>query len=216
MKQKYLFSIALLLFASLCRADGGVLEISQTCINSGCFAGDSDGFPVELSQPGSYVLTSNIEVNQNTTAIRITADDVTLDLNGFAIRGQTTCSTTSPPTCSNTGIGIGIESEGDNTAIFNGTVSGMGDDCINLDWGHVSDVRIVECGSDGLYITLGLVENVAVYTVPGTGIGIYPTGSAAYVRDSLVRSVGRGVIAQECDNVVVQHEDLSGSCTDID
>ena len=39
----------------------GVLEINQTCaVQTGCFAGDSPGFPVTITQPGSYRLTSNL------------------------------------------------------------------------------------------------------------------------------------------------------------
>ena len=54
--------------------------------------GDAAGFPVTLSQPGSYVLTSNLTVsNANTHAIDITVDDVTVDLNGFVIQGPTVC-----------------------------------------------------------------------------------------------------------------------------
>ena len=36
----------------------GVLEINQACAEStGCFAGDSPGFPVTIQDPGSYRLT---------------------------------------------------------------------------------------------------------------------------------------------------------------
>jgi len=33
-------------------ASGGVLEINQSCaVNTGCFTGDSAGFPVEIKNP---------------------------------------------------------------------------------------------------------------------------------------------------------------------
>ena len=46
--------LLLLLSALAAHADQGSLEINQLCVASGCFAGDSPGFPVEITQPGSY------------------------------------------------------------------------------------------------------------------------------------------------------------------
>lgn len=200
-------------------AGDGVLELNGACVNSGCFSGDSPGFPVEITQPGSYRLTSNIEINQNTTAVDISADDVTLDLNGFAIRGPTTCQTTSPPSCSNTGIGTGISSTGTSTTVRNGSVSGAGASCIALNApnARVSDVSISECGANGLYINRGLVESVTVRAVASTGIGTSPAAAAAYVRDSLVRSADYGIIADACDNVWVRSAaSAATSCTSTD
>lgn len=42
------------------------------------------GFPLTLNQPGSYYLTGNINVSGGNVIV-IAADDITLDLNGFAI-----------------------------------------------------------------------------------------------------------------------------------
>ena len=43
--------------------------------------------PVTIATPGSYYLTSNINVT-GTTGVIITASNVTLDLNGFTIAGS--------------------------------------------------------------------------------------------------------------------------------
>ncbi|MBC7832978.1 MAG: hypothetical protein H7Y62_13280 [Hyphomicrobium sp.] len=53
--------------------------------------GDTPGFPVTLSVPGSYKLTGNLTVPAGTTGITITVSGVTLDLNGFNIVGANTC-----------------------------------------------------------------------------------------------------------------------------
>jgi hypothetical protein len=53
--------------------------------------GDAAGFPVTISQPGHYKLTSNLIVPAATQGIVITAENVTLDLNGFGIIGQVSC-----------------------------------------------------------------------------------------------------------------------------
>lgn len=210
-----LFLILVPLFVA---AGDGVREINSVCVSAGCFSGDSGGFPVEITQPGSYRLTSNLEINQNTTAIRISADDVTLDLNGFAVRGPATCSTTSPPTCISTGIGNGIESTGDNSVVTNGSVSGSGSDCVELDGAsaRVADLSVLDCPEYGIYIVRGLVDGVTVARIAGTGIGAGSGGSVAYVRDSYVRSTDIGVNVAACDNVVIQFDTTGSSCTTID
>ena len=68
------------------QAADGVTEINQALIEA------SGGFPYEITQPGSYLLTGNLTVpDADTTAIRVEATDVTLDLNGFAIIGPVQC-----------------------------------------------------------------------------------------------------------------------------
>ena len=49
--------------------------------------GDAPGFPVSIARPGSYRLTSNLRL-QSGPAIEITADNVSLNLNGFSIIGS--------------------------------------------------------------------------------------------------------------------------------
>lgn len=62
----------------------GVVEINQdSALAGGVTPGDSPGFPITLSQAGSYVLTSNLVLNSGGVhGIELTASHVTLDLNG--------------------------------------------------------------------------------------------------------------------------------------
>ena len=91
--------------SSLYAVDGVVL-IDQKLARAGNVSpGDTPGFPVTISQPGSYRLSENLIVaDAATTAIHITADNVTLDLNGFSIIGPTIC-TPNPTTCNFSGGG---------------------------------------------------------------------------------------------------------------
>lgn len=86
-------------------------------------------FPIVISAAGSYRLKSNLSVpDENTTAISVQADYVTIDLNGFSIQGPVTC-TGSPVTgCSpSSGTGVGINGGGHRgIAVRNGSVHGMG------------------------------------------------------------------------------------------
>lgn len=125
---------SLILFSgiSFAATGDGVVRIKMSIVNNGGITpGDAPGFPATISKPGSYRLTGNLVVpNENTTAIQITSDNVTLDLGGFSITGPTLC-TGSPLSCFPTGTGIGIEvvpnnPDRINITIKNGSVSGMG------------------------------------------------------------------------------------------
>ena len=74
-------------------ASSGAVLIDQARVEAGGVTpGDAPGFPLTLSQPGSYRLTSNLLVGDLATgAVLITSPDVTLDLSGFEIRGQNEC-----------------------------------------------------------------------------------------------------------------------------
>ncbi len=67
-------------------------QIDQGKVNAGNVTpGDAPGFPLTISVPGSYKLTSNLVVPSGTPGIQITAAGVTLDLNGFGVRSTNTC-----------------------------------------------------------------------------------------------------------------------------
>jgi hypothetical protein len=108
-------------------------------------------FPITITQPGSYVLESNITVpNANTTAILVQADNVTIDLNGFAILGPTVCSGFPVTSCTPTGSGVGISAPiADNTTVLNGTVQGMGSDGIEVFNAYAGRVERVTAKSNG-------------------------------------------------------------------
>jgi hypothetical protein len=84
---------------------------------------------VEITFPGSYRLTSNLHVTDaNTTVISVTADDVSLDLNGFVISGPTACGVNVGDPCSPLGNGDGVVASGlqGQFRIHDGEIRGMG------------------------------------------------------------------------------------------
>jgi hypothetical protein len=90
----------------MAHAVDGTIEINQTAaLRGGITTSDAAGFPVTIDAPGSYRLTGNLTVpNQNTDAIVVDADDVTIDLGGFTIRGAAACSgSTGSVSCSGSG-----------------------------------------------------------------------------------------------------------------
>src|SRR5438128_1949460 len=73
------------LSCNLYAVDGVILIDQNRALAGNLTPGDGPGFPVTISQPGSYGLSSNLTVPLGNHGIEITADGVTLDLNGFGI-----------------------------------------------------------------------------------------------------------------------------------
>jgi len=139
----------------------------------------SHGFPVILCAPGNYKLVGTITVPANLDAIDITADNVTLDLNGFSIIGPVTCTATAGPTCSGSNTGSGIFSPWDNTVVKNGVVNGFVvgvyligrgslvdavhaknnlHDGIHAEYGVVQRSTAIMNGYSGVYMTAGVIQ----------------------------------------------------------
>lgn len=177
-------------------AADGVLEINQSCVANGCFQGDTAGFPVQLTNPGSYILTSNLTLTSaNTSGIFVRADNVSIDLNGFAIIGPTSCSgdpsedarscTNAPTHPTNPGIGIksvDLENPVDinhRVTIFNGTLRGTGAAGIFVgNQARVFDVTVSSASLAG--IAVGDFSVIRNSTVEQTSTGIQ-AGDASVV-----------------------------------
>ena len=109
-------SLALAVFPAAA-VDGEIL-INQAGVNAGGITpGDTAGFPATLSRPGRYKLTSNLVVPSGADGIILTANNVTIDLNGFTIRSN-------PP--GSTQSGIWSLGGGDGLRVMNGTMTGFG------------------------------------------------------------------------------------------
>jgi hypothetical protein len=168
-----------------------VVPIDQkTALQGKVTPADTPGFPITISQPGSYRLVSNITVpDAATTAIEITADNVTLDLNGFTIAGPNVC-TPNPIRCSFTGGGIGILAVAPtgvvspaNVRIMNGVVRGMGGHGIRMlgDATIIQNVVATNNGGPGLVVGEGsVIDSTAKLNGSGSAIiGLIVRGSIA-------------------------------------
>ncbi len=193
---------ACFLVGTLYAADGPVLIDQDRAMAGSITPGDDPGFPVTISQPGSYRLTSNLTVTDlNTTAIRITTNSVTLDLNGFSILGPVVCAK-DPTICPTPGTGTGIQAAEPRLTrgvrIFNGSVRGMGLQGIQLNGdgssiekvtadnnagggmsvqGSVTSSTAIQNGSFGIIALL--VRDTTALQNAGDGIVLDAGGSAA-------------------------------------
>ena len=185
---KRLSLIAALAATCSAYATDGVIEINDAKIMA------NGGYPYTISQPGSYRLTSNLSLlNKYVDGIIITAEDVSLDLNGFAIVGPNVCSVTGAfpnqaMSCSNNGAGAGIRASTDRVRVGNGSVTGAGSYCVRLtgaSGGQVHKLEVSHCGFSGLNMERGTVDRV--YAHHNLGVGIRAQGS---VRASVAETNG--------------------------
>jgi len=158
----------------------GVVEINQwKALKGRVTKSDGKGFPVTLDSSGSYKLTSNLTITDGAVdGIDITADNVTLNLNGFAIIGSAS------------GTGIGISAFGQsNVNVFNGSVLSMGSHGIVLDIASTVDrVNALDNGGDGIVTQGGSrVTNSTASRNFGNGIN---TGIGCQVENSIANRNG--------------------------
>lgn len=198
---RYVLTSALLLLGSstVAVASDGVLEINQTCAaNGGCFSGDAALFPVTISASGSYVLTSNLTVaDANLDAIEITADGVSIELNGFELAGPVTCMNLGSDVTCGAGSGIGIDAVGrTRTRISHGLVRGFGSGGIAVgERAHIEDVIADSNGATGILTGSGsTVHSATAYRNGQNGIEV---GGASLVHGSKASSnFSNGILGQ--------------------
>jgi hypothetical protein len=161
--------------------------------------GDDPGFPVLITQGGSYVLTSNLVVpTLNTGGILIkTSEAVTINLNGFSILGPNRCAKFYTGGCESQDSGSGIETDvatGSNTnfsTVYGGTVSGFGRYGVGmLGFGNtVRNMTITSC-KFGLNVT-GLIHDNVVTRNGDVGISTF---GAVVRNNSVTENGGAGIL----------------------
>ena len=164
--------------------------------------GDTPGFPVTLSLAGSYKLTSNLVVPANAKGIQISADGVTLDLNGFSITGPVTCNHSMSPPCTAAAdaTGHGIEIQGQRAVIHDGSVRGFAGSGIwtNMPGGTVvHDVLLAHNSGHGIHIaSIGgsfsaagtKITRVVAVQNGGSGVAVAGGATATFIIDDSTAS----------------------------
>lgn len=169
-----LLAVALCAVSAIASAVDGVIEINHArALAGGITPGDDPGYPVTISQTGSYRLTGNLSMpDANTTGIEVPSQDahVSIDLNGFSILGPNDCSQSpSGVNCSANGSGYGVDLHGANSRLHNGVIAGT--------------------GSDGVYAPgqNAIIEGLRIMNAGGYGINA--GGEASIVRGNVIKSV---------------------------
>lgn len=159
-------AIAFLSSVTSAMASDGVVEINQAAaLVGGVTPGDAPGFPVTISQRGSYRLTGNLNSPIATGAIVITSTMVTLDLGGFVVASTNVCTGYPTTSCTTTAgtAGISADAAAFLVTVRNGIVTAMGGDCIALNGpsSEVEFVRAFQCGGVGIGMYVGGASRVA-------------------------------------------------------
>jgi len=183
----------------------GVKLITQARAMSGNVTlGDLPGFPVTISQSGSYRLASNLNLGTSgvsTTAIEIKDTGkltVKVDLNGFLIGGTNVCdfNEQGDVECTTTGTGNGIETSDESSVVItNGSIRGMGGNGINcLGSCTIEKLTIANNGGAGIRIpdsnmpSLVLQNKIAVNGSHGIS-----TGKASIQSNVVKFNLGHGI-----------------------
>lgn len=174
-----------LLPAAAVFAVDGVIDLNQARATAGGVTpGDGPGLPITISRPGSYRLTGNLSTGSpDATFIDITADDVSLDLNGFSLG----CVARPPATDCASGSGDGVRASGNNVHVMHGSIRDMGSDGVTVGaFSIVEDVRSIGNRGKGIAASAGsIVRNCLSVENGAEGITV---GS----NSSVVNNVSRG------------------------
>jgi hypothetical protein len=152
----------------------GAIEIDQARATAGGITpGDSLGFPVTLSLPGHYRLTSNLFVaGDAVVGIDVTADNVVLDLNNFMVDCTLHCTT-----------GIQAPAPRRNIVVKNGTVNRFPAAGVAL--GNYSVAEKVSVTGSGIGVLVNIASVIRSCVITGNGNGIH-TGNASLIESNLV------------------------------
>jgi len=175
-------------------AADGVIEINEARVAAGGISScDTPGYPVEICDSGSYRLTSNLHFpSSSAKGIVVTAQEVTLDLNGMTLAGDNTCTTGAfgaVTSCSASGKS-GIEVSGPRFSVRNGRVRGAGLFGLYLMNGDavLENLEVYECHSSGVYAgARARLENVSAVRNGSSGI---ETGDGSAVHLAVVSGNG--------------------------
>jgi len=164
--------------------------------------------PYTITDPGSYILTSNLTGTPGNDGILIDASDVTLDLNGFAL------------------VGYGAEPDGDgirvndpqiDITVRNGTIRGWFGNGIyapGVENARFDSLTITDNGNDG--IVVGSSSAVRALTITGIGqSGIHVVGNANRIEGNHVTASSIGIDIDGANNIIVKNT-ASSNGTDYD
>ncbi|MCB1906666.1 MAG: hypothetical protein KDH15_04795 [Rhodocyclaceae bacterium] len=146
-------------------------------LSAGCAFGCTiiTGAPVTIAAPGQYCLDQDLVLTLGSEAIRVTSDDVSIDLKGYSLIGPHYGGVAGSP------LSIGVKfDQVSNAEIRNGRISGFG-----------TGVQVIA----GIFDKGALVEDLLVDTVSATAIAVVT--SNAVIRNNRIQNVS-GFLQANC------------------
>jgi hypothetical protein len=163
--------------ASLLIADeafANPIALSQAkALQGGVTPGDGPGFPITLSEHGSYIFESDIRPTSGVNGIEVTSPYVTVDLNGFLLHGGGAANT-------------GITTTGNALTVKNGIIGHFKSVGIQAPTAYVSirNMTIVENGQNG--VVLGDYAMVNGSTISANGSSGIDCGNYCHVQGNVL------------------------------
>ncbi|MBW2383269.1 MAG: right-handed parallel beta-helix repeat-containing protein [Deltaproteobacteria bacterium] len=186
-------------------ATDGVIAINQAvAVHGGATPGDTPGFPVTISQPGSYRLVGNLVVGSDAHVIEITSDHVSLDLAGFSVVGFGSGSSS----------GIHIPDSHTDVEIRNGSVRDAGNsgirssDCSGC---RIIDVRASGNGWAGVLLSGqgGLIQGCTA--ISNGNAGLYATDGSTFIENVTYANTFIGIFHWAQGGTIVGNTSYSNS-----
>lgn len=147
----------------------------------------SNGAMYTLANPGRYYISGNIiasPINSSVTAIRITANNVMLDLNRATLsQGNTTAGA----------IGIELASGVTNVIIQNGRINNF----------YTYGIQI-NSGTSNIILRDIIISNMQ----HGNGINVTSSNSIYLLNIKILSSIGFGLVATNCNNLLAQNSNF--------
>ncbi len=178
--------------ASALAADGPVVITQATALAGGVTPGDKPGFPVSITRSGSYQFGSNLLPPAGETAIVVTDQNVTIDLEGFALKGRDKAK-----------HGVMVRGRpARSVEVRNGSITGFSGSAIyapTLTVGVLQDLRIHWNVGGILTAHYGRVINNSITTNMGVGV---LCGNFCHVEGNLVAENQQGGISVLIGNIL--------------
>lgn len=162
---------------------------ARTIVNAANTPGDGTNTFI-ISQPGSYYLTGNITGVAGKHGISVQADDVTLDLNGFALISGG----------SGTVRGVNVPAARINFCVRNGSVRGWSDGGVRGDaaTGTAEKLRVAN-NAGGYGLAMGNGSSIRDCEASGNAIGFYAPDRTSITNCISTVNTGTGIL---CTNYV--------------
>lgn len=178
----FLFAGLALAFVEPAFAAGEIHITHAKALAGNVTPGDTRGYPVVLSEPGTYMLADNLIVPLNKTGLAITSPYVTVDLNGFTIQGGTK--------------GLhGVYGAQHGVTIKNGTIVGFKLDGISGQGNFwiIENMRVISNGRDGIFCLASCQVQNSISSKNGVQ-GIGSTGGT-FIGNTLIENGNYGLFA---------------------
>jgi len=178
--------IGILFLPGALLAGDGRIEINEATVLA------SGGYPYVISSRGSYVLTGDLNPPADVIGIQVDADDVNIDLNGFAIRGNLVCV---PNSCTGTGPSAAISvpasplTNGRRCSVRNGSITGVGTAVVLRDEALVDALSVSNTSSHA--IVLGPRSLATRNRITAVGRSALSLGAGSGYGQNVIASTGQ-------------------------